>query len=83
MELYTALWPCYPKQIKMCQSLADACEVADLVKTYAVSPQEAQRLLVQFESDRDGIDLLLRSDSRVASERHFDHELGGDFLYSI
>lgn len=67
----------------MCPSAADAYQVADLVKTYGVSPQEAQRLIAQFGSDRDGLDLLLGHDSSVAPDRDAERELDGDFLFSI
>lgn len=62
---------------------ADPYQVADLVKIYGMSPQEAQRLLAQFGSDREGLDLLLANGSRVLSDRDAEPELDGDFLFSI
>lgn len=67
----------------MCPPAADPYQVTDLVKTYGMSPQEAQRLLAQFGSDREGLDLLLANGSRVASERDAEPKLDGDFLFSI
>lgn len=67
----------------MCPSAPAPYQVEDLVKIYGVSPQEAQRLLAQFGSDRDGLDLLLGHDNSVALDRDGERELEGDFLFSI
>lgn len=58
--------------------------VEQLVKEYAISPQEAERILNQFGSDRSELDLLLGS--RGASQEqspNLDTGQSGDLLFKI
>lgn len=58
--------------------------VEQLVEEYAISPQEAERILNQFGSDRSDLDLLLgnRGATDVESPNIASIE-NGDFLFDI
>lgn len=59
-------------------------EPEDLVKQYSLSAQESIRIINQFGTDRQEIDLLLgHRTSDVPSKADIDHTRNPDFLFDI
>lgn len=56
----------------------------DIVAEYAISPQEAERLLKQFSNDKEELDLLLGNrGARDVSSPNLSLVEEGDFLFEI
>lgn len=64
--------------------LLDVQVVDDLVEEYSLSPQEAERVLKQFGSDREELDLLLgHKGAADVPSPNSDEVTLGDFLFEI
>lgn len=62
----------------------DVPVLEDLVEEYSLSPQEAERVLKQFGSDREELDLLLgHKGAADVPSPNSDEVKVGDFLFEI